>query len=113
MSTSIQPLSASVAELRPPEPTIAIVPAIPRASPRLGLDVDLSDLFIESEDLTATVESDSRFFEQFADNENADPIPVIDIPVEKTDLEIDSLIDFDEFDSSMGSGNSKKKPPKF
>ena len=114
LSTSIQPLSASVVEDRPPslhEPFLASV--LPPASPRLGLDLDLSDFSGESEKSPPPeVESDSHFFAQFA----------ADVPVEppasakatapsKTSEEIDNLIDFDAFDSSIPD-DYKTNPPK-
>jgi tetratricopeptide (TPR) repeat protein len=107
-STSIQPLSASVAE--DSEGTLpSILPAIPKPSLQLGLDVDLSDIF--GEDLTSkvdsgeagtTVESDSHFFAQFADDAFAlspESPPVLS-PSGKPLVVTDNLIDFDSFDSS-------------
>ena len=112
LSTSIQPLSASVVDEWPQagkrEP---LLPAImPPASSRLGLDLDLSDFGGIGESAAPEVESDSHFFAQFT----------ADLPIEKPPLanqlpsgaaaKIDNLIDFDAFDSSVPDAH-KAEPP--
>ncbi len=108
VSTSIQPLSASVAEPAPVEYTRPFLDSvIPPSSPNLGLDLDLSTLGPENEEPPPQEESDSKFFEQFAadiaiappqSSPGAHPDPVVDS---------DNSIDFDAFDSAINSDKPK------
>ncbi len=120
LATSIQPLSAIAVDTKPPELSLGVVPVIPRASPRLGLDVDLNDF--DAPDLLGLpdveqIESDSSFFEQFAKNATPElSLPSLQLAPQKPEIAIDNLIDFDEFSSSVNFGDDstpKPKPPKF
>lgn len=114
-STSIQPLSASVLEERPPEsmespPLLESV--LPPASPRLSLDLDLSQLASESEDPPpSTTDSDFNFFAQFAADIPVDPPasakaqPAVQTPAPS----IGNLIDFESFDSPVKEANRPKR----
>jgi tetratricopeptide (TPR) repeat protein len=118
VSTSIQPLSASVAEDKPEvkfEPLLASV--IPPASLNLGLDLDLSES--NADDKTAApvsapeAESDADFFAQFSANMAGMSPPAASKPqaLPSAAAESDNLIDFDLLDSSIGD-DDKREPPK-
>ncbi len=118
VSTSIQPLSASVAE---PVPNAYSRPflesVIPPASPNLGLDLDLS--LLEGESAApppVKEESDSKFFEQFAaDIAMPLPVPRKAVPPPSTQpppavLDLDNSIDFDSYDTPVDVDGKLKKP---
>ncbi|MES2398783.1 MAG: hypothetical protein V4573_02255 [Pseudomonadota bacterium] len=111
VSTSIQPLSASVAEPSPAEYTRPFLDSvIPPSSPNLGLDLDLSTLGPEHEEEAPQEESDSKFFEQFAaDIAMTPPAPV---PVARPEpvVDMDNSIDFDSFDASLEYSDKPKRP---
>ena len=112
LATSIQPLSAFAGDSRPAAPATEVVPAIPRASPRLGLDVDLNDLELVDPGVSAEIESDAVFFEQFG----KEPGPEAgNLPQQKRlpdtpEIGTDNLIDFDDFTSSLHFDEDSKKP---
>ncbi len=121
LSTSIQPLSASVAEEKPEVRFAHLLSSvIPPASLNLGLDLDLSELNAEVKTATPEAESDADFFAQFSANmagmsPSAASRPQA-LPRGATEraAEVDNLIDFDLLDSSIGSDDNPKplKPPK-
>ena len=105
-STSVQPPSASVLDESVVGGNLPVVfAALPKPSPRLGLDVDLSELFdndlaikLEAEKVTVSeVESDSQFFTQFSSGatlalrRDTKELP---LPSSTTRLRADNLIDF-------------------
>ena len=118
LSTSIQPLSASVNEDKREyqhEPLLASV--IPPASLNLGLDLDLSELNPDDKSLAAVsapeAESDADFFAQFSAN-MAGISPAVESKPEtlpSAAAESGNLIDFDLLDSSMAD-DDKPQPPK-
>lgn len=65
VSTSIQPLSASAAYDGQPETLTGLSSVLPKASPRLGLDINLDEFSGDAQNLLSGVESDSHFFAQF------------------------------------------------
>lgn len=125
-ATAIQPLSATMA-LDPHQDTTPVeLSAFPRPSPRLGLDIDLTEMVGEPSapdepTVSLVADSDAKFFDQFvADIEgtgNDETRPSLLAPESKADkpatpdLTIDpgNLIDFDTFDSSGGLGDDKKR----
>ena len=111
VATSIQPLSATVvAQEARQAPELDPLPVLPRPSPRLGLDLDLNDLFDQGNSPADEPESDSSFFEQFAENPKKDRSkPAAPIPVNKAPV-TDNLMDFESFDSVMES--VARKSPK-
>lgn len=113
LSTAIQPLSASVVQEFRGAPALDIddLPELPKPSPRLGLDLDLSDLNGDEVSRDAEPELDAHFFEQFAENAiDEEPKLAAPIPVKPAAL-TDNLIDFESFDSVMDSV-ARKPPPK-
>ncbi len=116
LPTAIQPLSAFAGDSRPAEPLLDAVPAVPRASPRLGLDVDLNDLEFFDRDAADKIESDAVFFEQFG----KDAIPEVNPEARflsqqsrlpsKPEIGVDNLLDFDDFTSSVNFEEDSKKP---
>ena len=110
VATSIQPLSASVIRESREAPGIDPLPELPEPSPRLGLDLDLNDLNGDQAGQSRQPESDSRFFEQFAENiPGAEPKPGASIPGNETAAS-NNLIDFESFDSVMDSAARKNTP---
>ena len=122
VSTSIQPLSASVDEETPEEeyePLLSSV--IPPASLNLGLDLDLSEL--NADDKTSApepapeAESDADFFAQFSANMAGGSASAASKPqtppgvATEATKEPDDLIDFDLLDSPIGD-DDKTEPPK-
>ncbi|MES2188986.1 MAG: hypothetical protein V4454_02615 [Pseudomonadota bacterium] len=110
VSTSIQPLSATVAEPAPEKYTRPFLDSvIPPSSPNLGLDLDLSTLGPEHEEAPQE-ESDSKFFEQFAaDIAMTPPAPVPDARPDPV-VDMDNSIDFDSFDVSLEYSDKPKRP---
>lgn len=114
VSTSIQPLSASVSvpEAREySQPFLESV--IPPSSPNLGLDLDLSLFDNESAAAPPAVEeeSDSRFFAQFA-ADIAIPPPAQASPASPpAAAHLDNSIEFDSYQLSIDP-TGKPKPPK-
>lgn len=119
LATSIQPLSAVVVHpKKEPENQVFLGSTLPPASPRLGLDLDLSQLDNENDEPVTGADSDSRFFAQFAADIAVKPpsppaqapakLPVAPAP---TPAAPSNLIDFDAFDSS-GNDFDLSKPPK-
>ncbi len=119
VSTSIQPLSASVSEpAREPEMSRPFLDSvIPPSSPNLGIDFDLSEL--ESDSVASLPpppqeeESDSKFFEQFAADIAIDP-PKSASAVRPPDpgLGLDNTIEFDAFELPLDDeGKTKKRKP--
>ncbi|MBC7609583.1 MAG: hypothetical protein H7228_08430 [Polaromonas sp.] len=120
VSTAIQPLSASVNDGKLPDALPRgetdllpeILPDLLKSSSRMGLDVDLSDVFGGSEGQNFELETDSHFFEQFATSEVGavtGPAPLTKTPAQD-DAAVGNLIDFDSFDSAMDSVERKKRP---
>ena len=118
MSTSIQPLSASIDEddqqalygRAAGEPLLASV--VPLPSPRLGLDLDLSEMAgVGDSSLLPDAQSDAQFFAQFDDDAQA-PLPTL-APASAAPADAakqaDNLIDFDAFDSAMNVTEKFKK----
>ena len=118
MSTSIQPLSASIDEdgqqalhgRAGGEPLLASV--VPLPSPRLGLDLDLSEMAdVGDRSLLADAQSDAQFFAQFDDDAHA-PLPALapaSAALAGVATQADNLIDFDAFDSAMNVSEKFKK----
>lgn len=79
MATSIQPLSATVQENKHQKTVPTLLAVLPKPSPRLGLDIDLSELA--------------------SDNEGAHPVP---------DSDLGNVIEFDFSDSHINSSGRKK-----
>jgi hypothetical protein len=113
MSTSIQPLSATVvAEKRPIPQDPSLASVLPPASSSLGLDLDLSSFGTELESSSPEPESDSHFFAQFSRNAAFDRTASSrSMKLPATSVESDNLIDFDDVDSSLPE-DDKTKPPK-
>ena len=113
VATSIQPLSASAADIGQPEIMSGVNSELPKASPRLGLDINLNELSGESENLSSNVESDSHFFAQFASKSegSSSALPVAIVPVSKPSSAFDSLPEIGLFDS-YGNFTGKQKPGK-
>ncbi len=113
VSTSIQPLSASVSELPHQEYSRPFLESvIPPASPNLGLDLDLSLFDSEVPALPAVVEeeSDSKFFEQFAADIAIPPPKSAASRSPTVTLDPDNSIDFDSYDSSVDEDGKPKRP---
>lgn len=114
-ATSIQPLSATAADFSSDAADRESVPVLPRPSSRLGLDVDLSELFDE-----LPAKTTGRNKQRPAESKSATSVDIdIDIDIDATPalLDVDSrqdnlvngkvsnyanLIDFDPLDSSIG-----------
>ena len=113
LSTAIQPLSASVVQESRETPVVDALPELPKLSPRIGLDLDLNDLYGDGISQDGEPESDSRFFEQFADKATDDGLkPAASMPVNLNQNPVTgNLLDFESFDSVMDSV-APKKPPK-
>lgn len=112
VSTSIQPLSASVSEPEEEEHNQSFLESvIPPSSPNLGLDVDLSLFDTESAAPPPVMEeSDSKFFEQFAaDIAISPPKPATSTPPPAA-LDLDNSIDFDSYDSSVDPEGKPRQP---
>lgn len=132
-STSIQPLSASMVRHDPNQQDTRPVElsAFPRPSPRLGLDIDLTDIFDSAatsstssgtEKADVDADADSRFFDQFvADIEGHDadetrPGAVDPVGTQEpasASFDPGNLIDFETFDSSkppVAEDEPRKKP---
>lgn len=117
MSTSIEPLSASIEKdddafygQALSEPLLASV--VPLPSPRLGLDLDLSELAENGESLSQLAESDAQFFKQF-DGDAPAPLPMLEPaapPSARAPVDASNLIDFDAFDSAMNVSEKFKRP---
>lgn len=115
LATSIQPLSAIAGETKPAILALDTIPGVPRASPRLGLDVDLNEFDAPDSPHVEELQPDDIFFEELAQNaaphlgtSPADPAAIVQKPSEAS---IDNLIDFDNFSSSVNF-HRKPKPPK-
>ncbi len=110
VSTAIQPLSAKVVRESPEAPETDPLPELPRPSPRMGLDLDLNDIHSVGASPDVETESDSRFFEQFAENVSVeDPKFAASTPANPAVVS-DNLMDFESFDSVMDSVARKKSP---
>lgn len=110
LATSIQPLSATVVSARNQQDSQSFLGStLPPSSPRLGLDLDLSELGIEQHDPQASeINSDSRFFAQFAADIAISPPSSPALPPTHARApnssgyalpRDDNLIDFNTFDS--------------
>lgn len=112
LTTAIQPFSAFAGDGRHAEPATDAVPASPRASPRLGLDVDLNDLEVADPGVAEKIESDAVFCEQFG--KEASPkarlLAQQNRLTSAPEIGIDNLIDFDDFTSSVNFDEDSKKP---
>ena len=112
LPTATQPRSTFAGDLRSAEPASDAVPATPRASPRLGLDVDLNDLEVADPAAAEKIESNTAFFEQSGKEES----PKSRLPHQHNRLlrapkvGLDNLIDFDDFTSSVNFDEDSKKP---
>ena len=119
LATSIQPLSAVVVHpKKEPESKAFLGSTLPPSSPRLGLDLDLSQFGNENDEPVSGADSDSRFFAQFAaDIAISPPSPTAQVsakpPVAPAPIPAapGNLIDFDGFDSSVNDF-FPAKPPK-
>ena len=117
MSTSIQPLSASIDEHQDPHTAALTDPlllsTVPPASLNLGLDLDLSEPMIDHKNALPVDVSDADFFAQF-EKEAAAALPTLDVvprALKKPAEDSGNLIDFDAFDAATGAAD-KFKPPK-
>ena len=117
-STDIQPLSASIND-SPARPAASIDPllaqTVPRASPNLGLDLDLSEP-VAAAPTTLSVEmanvSNMTLFAQNGESVGA-AVPTLDADLsayEKSATNLNNLIDFDVFLSKSNDGETLKKP---
>ena len=118
MSTSIQPLSASMDGNQQVGQNISIedlmASVIPPASRRIGLDINLSDLAALG-DMAGTSEAlGSQIFTEFnVDAPGARPTPESGpMPLAETATDKNNLIDFDVFDLPK-TASEKPKSPKF
>ena len=109
MSTSIQPLSAIVIGDEEQEIESLLDTTLPPSSPRLGLDLDLSQPGNESEKMDFDAESDANFFAQFTADNSMGPTAAT-TPALKQAGGTDDFIDFDSFDSSVNGKGQKKLP---
>jgi hypothetical protein len=110
-STSVQPLSVGVSDTAiagEGMPIISVV--LPKPSPRLGLDVDLSDIFGDGpaikfevrDELAIDNESDSHFFAQFANEPMVATVRDTKgeaLPSLKVMPHADNLMDFENLDA--------------
>ncbi|MES2910101.1 MAG: hypothetical protein V4718_01860 [Pseudomonadota bacterium] len=113
VSTSIQPLSASVAEPQQQEYSRPFLESvIPPSSPNLGLDLDLSlfDSEVSASPPAVEEESDSKFFEQFAADIAIPPPAQPPATSPSIGLDPDNSIDFDSYDSSADQNGRPKRP---
>lgn len=118
LATSIQPLSAvAVHPKKEPESKVFLGSTLPPSSPRLGLDLDLSQFGNENDEPVSGADSDSRFFAQFAaDIAISPPSPTAQVsakpPVAPAPIPAapGNLIDFDGFDSSVNDFDPAKPP---
>lgn len=113
VTTSIQPLSASAADDKQPEMMSGVNSELPKASPRLGLDINLNEFSGDGENLHSNVESDSHFFAQFINKseESSSALPVAKAPIHKPSSAFDSLPEIGLFDS-YGNFTGQKKTGK-
>lgn len=119
LSTSIQPLSASIQQGHTARSGEVAEPAfastIPPASWNLGLDLDLSEPMPDSASSSPVDVSDAEFFAQFDKDANA-ALPELNMSsapqsAKKAAHDSDNLIDFDAFDVAPDPVD-KFKPPK-
>jgi hypothetical protein len=115
LSTSIQPLSASIEEEQAEQPGEFMEPfmvsTIPPASLNLGLDLDLSEPGEASGNSLPLDVSDAEFFAQFDKSMSAGQPVTQSVTGSRASIDSDNLIDFDAFDSSLNA-TQKTKPPK-
>ena len=112
LPTATEPLSAFAGDSRHAEPATNAVPATPRASPRLGLDVDLNDLEVADAGDAGKIESDAAFLGQFGEKASlrARLLPQQNRLLGAPEIGIDNLIDFDDFTSSVNFDENSKNP---
>ena len=117
MSTSIQPLSASIDKLHAVHSGALTGPllmfTVPPASLNLGLDLDLSEPMPARDNPLPVDVSDAQFFAQFDEDANAE-LPALQTAPRGTNKlaeAADNLINFDAFDTALGA-NEKFKLPK-
>ena len=116
LSTSIQPLSASIDEGKAAHPDALreplLVSTVPPASFNLGLDLDLSEPMVHNEIPLPVDVSDAEFFTQFdKDNSTALSEPgQTSQAVKKAEKNSDNLIDFDSFDLTPDTTEKFKLP---
>ena len=112
LPTATQPHSTFAGDLRSAEPASDAVPATPRASPRLGLDVDLNDLEVAEPAAAEKIELNAAFFEQ--SGKEASPksrlLPQQNRLLRAPKVGIDNLIDFDDLASSVNFDENSRKP---
>lgn len=116
LSTSIQPLSASIEEDGSAHPSALteplLVSTVPPASLNLGLDLDLSEPMIDNEHSLPVDVSDAEFFAQFDKDASAAlaaPDPAMQ-RAKKPEETPGNLIDFDAFDLASGASERFKQP---
>lgn len=116
LSTSIQPLSASVDKDQAPHPDALSEPlrmsTVPPASFNLGLDLDLSQPMAYNGNALPVDVSDAEFFAQF-DQDGSAALPASSQArgaAKKADKKSENLIDFDAFESSAKAGDKLKLP---
>ena len=109
-ATSIQPLSARVAEGKKYSDVPMLESVLPPASPRLYLDLDLSQFSSAASNFHPGTESDASFFAQFAADIPVGP-PASALAkggVTNSDSSLSSLFDFDAFDASLEFAHQAK-----
>jgi len=118
--TSIQPLPASVTAHMTNQAPVSTVPVMPKPSSRLGLDVDLSDMFDEFEpeliienNLYQQKETDSKFFADFDLNSTVAVTQAALVgnvpPRDAASSKNSNLLDFESSTSSEGKVDSAGK----
>ena len=116
VSTSVQPLSASIASV-PLRKQHERGPGamLPPVSPRLALDIDLSQPATDRDNLPSGTGSDSRFFAKFAthtpENPSLSAHKAESVGASDSTVEPGNLIDFDLLNFSV-EGPNRTIPPK-
>ena len=111
-ATSIQPLSARVAEARKYHGLTMLESMLPPALPRLDLDLDLSQFGSASDNFHPGTESDASFFAKFAADIPVGP-PASALTkggITSPDSSLSNLFDFDAFDASLEYAYPTKPP---
>jgi len=116
LSTSIQPLSASIDKDQPPHPDALSEPlrmsTVPPASFNLGLDLDLSQPMAYNGNAMPVDVSDAEFFAQF-DKDDRAALPASSQArgaANKVDKKSGNLMDFDAFESAPKASDKLKLP---